>query len=234
MEEAHGVSESHAEAEAHAPAPDPLADRLAPADWAAADEMRRRTFSVVAQGYDQDEVRAYLTHLAEVFATLSSQLSELRRVEVPLPAPNGSEEASGLASRMADVLKEAEEHAARVREEAEGEAKLILAGAQQRAEQVQHEAEQIAAEARRQVQQDAEQRVTEAQHRAEEADEAAHRAVADAERRVAEAHAVRDAVLAEVQAAWQRLSQVASHQAAETPVGEEPAVPPPPAPGQPA
>src|ERR671931_605029 len=115
--------------------PDPAAEQLPPADWAAADEMRRRTFTVVEQGYDQEEVSGYLTHLAEVFAHQAAQLAELRQAaaEVTRPAAqNGGGEASGLATKIADVLKEAEEHAARLREEADGEAKLILAGAQQR------------------------------------------------------------------------------------------------------
>jgi len=93
------------EGRADAPSPE-----LPPADWAAADEMRRRTFTVSEQGYSQDEVRAYLTHLAEVFANQAAQLSEMRRAqsETPPPAPqNGGEDPSGLATKIADVLKEA-------------------------------------------------------------------------------------------------------------------------------
>jgi DivIVA protein len=216
---------------------DAVDEALAPADWAAADEMRRRTFSVVDQGYDQEEVRAYLTHLAEVFAHQASKLTEFRRVEAaqPQPAPNGAEDAGGLASKMADVLKEAQEHAARLREEAEGEAKLILAGAQQRAEQAEHDVEQIAADARQQVQQDSDRRVAEAEQRAEQAEVAAQQAAAETERRVAEVQAVRDAVLAEVHSAWQRLSQVVS-EPVDIPdaVGDEQVVPTPPAPDRPA
>ena len=204
------VEQTETQAPSPSQVPDPLAEGLAPADWAAADEMRRRTFSVGDQGYDQEEVRAYLTHLAEVFAHISSQLTELRRVEAAPLVTNGKEDASGLASKMADVLKEAEEHAARLREDAEGEAKLILAGAQQRAEQAGREVEQISADARRQVEQEAERRVAQAEQRVAQAEAASRQAVADAERRVAEAQGVRDAVLSEVQASWRRLSQVAA------------------------
>jgi hypothetical protein len=219
----------------HGPAPDPFADQLAPADWAAADEMRRRTFSVAEQGYDQEEVRGYLSHLAEVFAHQASKLSELRRAEVASPGQGGGEDPSGLASKIAEVLKEAEEHAARLREEAEGEAKLLLAGAHQRAEQAERDGEQIAAAARREVEQEAERKVSAAERRAEEAEAEARRAVAEAKRRATDAEAVRDAVVAEVQSAWQRVSQVVAvpAEALETP-SAEPAVHTPPAPQPPA
>jgi hypothetical protein len=238
-------AEPEAEPTNHGHAPDPFAQQLVPADWAAADEMRRRTFSVVERGYDQEEVRAYLSHLAEVFAHQASKLSELRRAEVS-SGHNGGEDPSGLASKIADVLKEAEEHAARMRDEAEGEAKLILAGAQQRAEQAERNGEHIAAEARREVEQEAERKVTAAERRAQEAETQAQRVVAEAEtqaqrvvaeaeRRAADAEAVRDAVLAEVRSAWERVSQTVAvpAEALETPPVES-AVHTPPAPQSPA
>jgi hypothetical protein len=199
--------------------PDPAAEQLPPADWAAADEMRRRTFTVVEQGYDQEEVSGYLTHLAEVFAHQASQLAELRQqaAEVPSPvAPNGGEDASGLATKIADVLKEAEEHAARLREEAEGQAKLIMAGAQQRAEQTEHEAEQRVAEA-----------VADAQEQARRAGGQAEAAVQEAEQRAARADAMREAVLAELRGAFERISQLARPEQSPAPVVSTPANPAP-------
>jgi vacuolar-type H+-ATPase subunit E/Vma4 len=255
VQQSEEVKKAGAEAEAehevepaeHGPSqtPDPLANQLAPADWAAADEMRRRTFSVVEHGYDQAEVRAYLSHLAEVFAHQASKVSELRRAETS-NAHNGGEDASGLASKIADVLREAEEHATRLREEAEGEAKLILAGAHQRAEQAERDGEQIAADARREVHEEAERKVAaaeqraqqakaEAEQRAQQAKAEAQRAVAEAERRAADAEAVREAVVAEVRSAWQRVSQAVAvpAEALETPTVEA-AVQTPPAPQRPA
>jgi hypothetical protein len=231
LQQSEEVREAHEAREA----PEPMDEGLAPADWAAADEMRRRTFSVVEQGYDQEEVRAYLTHLAEVFAHQASKLTEFRRVEAAQPPANGGEDPSGLASKMADVLKQAEEHAARLREEAEGEAKLILAGAQQRAEKAERDVDQITADVRQRVQRDADRRVAEAEQRAEQAELASRRAVEEAERRAADVQAMRDAVLSEVQSAWQRVSQVVAVPAEvlETP-SLEPAVQTPPAPKPPA
>ena len=199
--------------------PDPAAEQLPPADWAAADEMRRRTFTVVEQGYDKEEVSGYLTHLAEVFAHQASQLAELRQAaaEVTRPAAqNGGGEASGLATKIADVLKEAEEHAARLREEADGEAKLILAGAQQRAEHAEHEAKQRVAEA-----------VAEAQEQARRAGGQAEAAVQEAEQRAARADAMREAVMSELRGAFERISQLARQEQPPASVVSAPANPAP-------
>jgi DivIVA protein len=201
--------------------PDPAAEQLPPADWAAADEMRRRTFTVVEQGYDQAEVRGYLTHLAEVFAHQASQLSELRQAadEAPVPAAhNVAEDPSGLATKIADVLKEAEEHAARMREEAEGEAKLLLAGAQQRADQSEREAEQRL-----------EQRVAAAEEQARQAGGQAEAVVREADQKVAQAEAIRAAVLAELRGAFDRISELAGPEQLSAPVVTAPANPAPPA-----
>jgi F0F1-type ATP synthase membrane subunit b/b' len=212
------------------------ASDLPPADWAAADEMRRRTFTVSEQGYDQEEVRGYLTHLAEVFANQASQLAELRRVEAQRPpAQNGGEDASGLATKIADVLKEAEEHAARLREEAEGEAKLILAGAQQRAEQAEREVERRVAQAQEQARQQADRVAAQARQQAEEAGGRAQARVQEAERKTAEASALRDAVLSELRSAFDRISRLSgSGGSGESPTQPESAVPAPPAPTRPA
>ena len=56
---------------------------LSPADWATADEIRRRRFAVVADGYAPDEVHDYLGHLAGTFATLRSQITEHRKAAAP-------------------------------------------------------------------------------------------------------------------------------------------------------
>ena len=221
------------EGRADAPSPE-----LPPADWAAADEMRRRTFTVSEQGYSQDEVRAYLTHLAEVFANQAAQLSEMRRAqsETPPPAPqNGGEDPSGLATKIADVLKEAEGHAARLREEAEGEAKLILAGAQERAEQTEREVQRRVAEASEEARQQADRVSAQARQQVEEAGGKAQARVQEAERKAAEATALRDSVLSELRSTFERISQLArSEGSAEAPAQGEGAVPAPPVPTRPA
>src|SRR5438874_4198253 len=106
---------------------------LAPADWATADEIRRRRFSVVSDGYSPDEVHDYLGHLAGTFGTLRSQIGDLRRTA---PVAAGPEGMSDLASRMADVLREAEEHASRLRQDAERESEKLLADARREVDRV--------------------------------------------------------------------------------------------------
>jgi DivIVA domain-containing protein len=116
---------------------------LAPADWATADEIRRRRFTVADQGYSPDEVHDYLGHLAGTFATLRSQVGELRRHATPA-AGSGQEGMSEMATRMAGMLKEAEEHASKVRQEAEQEATRLVSDARQEADRVLNESRQEA------------------------------------------------------------------------------------------
>jgi DivIVA domain-containing protein len=180
---------------------DAAVSELAPADWATADEIRRKSFSTTAEGYDPDEVRAYLSGLAEWFAHLA-QLKAGPVVTSEVPVAHGAEgSVSELATRMADVLREAEEHATRIREEAEGEARLLLAGAEEQAER---ERATVLAESR----QNAERLATEAREAAERTGGQALMLLRDAERRLAEAANLRDALLAELQAAWERISAV--------------------------
>jgi DivIVA domain-containing protein len=212
------------EHEVESPNTEEVADQLAPADWATADEIRRKRFKTVPEGFDPEEVKAYLDKLAEWF----THLARLRSgpVVVPdSPAQPGSEAASELATRMADVLREAEGHASRIREEAEGEAKLLLAGAHEQAE---HGAQQLLAEAKEQsdrtmaqAQEHSNKAVADAQERAKrltaEARDKAERTggeamlmLRDAERKVVEAMAMRDALLTEMKAAWERISAIAN------------------------
>ena len=97
-------------------------ESVSPADWATADEIRRRRFTKVSDGYSPDEVHDYLGHLAGTFTTLRSQINDLRKSAIPVMPQGGPEGMSDLASRMAGVLRESEEHAARTRQEAEQEA----------------------------------------------------------------------------------------------------------------
>jgi DivIVA domain-containing protein len=126
---------------------------LNPADWTTADEIRRRSFSTANQGFDPQEVRDYLAKLADWFADLNVQLSRLRKSQqtyaaeaaAPVPAPPAVDgapvqpEVGGLAARMADVLREAEEHASRVRADAELRAEQMLAQSREDAERLRTE-----------------------------------------------------------------------------------------------
>lgn len=175
---------------------------LAPADWTTADEIRRRNFGVVERGFDPQEVRDYLAKIADWFSDLHVQLSRLRKSQshdysVPTPSPAGPppEEAHALAARMADLLRDAEEHAAKVRTEAEEQVRDM----EERARTMVVEAEERASRA-----------VTEAEARAQrvrsESGGIAARAKAEAEERLAAAEAARAGVLAELKSLHEQLA----------------------------
>jgi DivIVA domain-containing protein len=133
-----------------APAPNP---DLAPTDWMTADEIRRRSFSTVERGYAPGEVREYLARLSEWFADLNAQLSRLRKTgdeagvgtaPPPVEAPSRGE-AQELAARMAEILRDAEQHAAKLREDAEARAASMLSQAEQRSASLVSEAEERSA-----------------------------------------------------------------------------------------
>jgi DivIVA domain-containing protein len=174
---------------------------LAPADWATADEIRRRRFSHVAEGYSPDEVHAYLGHLAETFATLRSQIDGYRH-----PA-SGAGGVSDLATRMADLLREAEGHAATLQEEADRESTRLLAEARQ-------DSERILSEAR----QEADRTVVAARDEAERATaarrETARESIEEAERAVATATEEAARVVATAQSEADRIRAGAEQEAA--------------------
>src|SRR5438045_4086995 len=95
---------------------------LAPADWATADEIRRRRFSVVSDGYSPDEVHDYLGHLAGTFGTLRSQIRALHRTAAVAAA----------TTEAAKLLATAHDEATRVRAGAEQEAGAARAEADRR------------------------------------------------------------------------------------------------------
>lgn len=182
MEHGHGLDEGSSR---------PLVE-LAPADWTTADEIRRRRFATVSRGFDPEEVREYLSKLADWFADLNLQLSRLRRAQTAVPvalAEAQPTEASELAARMAELLREAEHHAARVRAEAEERANRILAEAREEAERVRNEGGAMV-----------------------------HGAIAEAEEKLATAHTVREAIFAELAAMQERLAQLAERLDAAGPV----------------
>jgi DivIVA domain-containing protein len=181
---------------------------LAPADWATADEIRRRRFSVVGEGYSQDEVHDYLGHLAGTFATLRSQIGELRRTAPPV---GGTQEGmSEMATRMAETLKEAEDHAARLRHEAEQETGRMVADARQEADRVLNEARQegdrTVVAARREAEQSVTAHVEAARKSAEQAEKVVAQAAAESAKLVstAEDEAARIRAGAEQEAAAAR------------------------------
>jgi DivIVA domain-containing protein len=122
-----------------------------------ANRIRVQRFPTVRRGYDPAAVEAFRTRVAEWLETLRDEnfrlKDELREARPQLAALTREDEAKmddayvELATRVADVIRSAEEYAQRVREEAEEEAKQRIAEATQSVVGVRDEAEQARLEA---------------------------------------------------------------------------------------
>ena len=91
--------------------------------------IRTREFATVRKGYDPDQVRSFLDQLATWLDDLETDLAtaraeaHTRRFEQPPPkvakVPEADDAFEAFGSRVADILRTAEDHAKRIREEAE-------------------------------------------------------------------------------------------------------------------
>ena len=142
-----------------------------------AEQIRRREFATVRRGYDPQQVRAYLTSIANQVGNLEHELSQVRleagsaaaRTEsvrvMPAPAPAPAEPApqadpyDALSKRfatlieMADqeaehILSNARDEAQRAVDEARSEADRIRVDAQARAEETRQESTDLLDHAR--------------------------------------------------------------------------------------
>jgi cell division initiation protein len=121
------------------------------------DQIRRREFATIRRGYDPEQVREYLTHIAVQVETLEGELREARlrsgegeRV-VQMPEPQPTEDPyERFASTVSDVLRAADEHAAEVLHQASEEASRVLAEARSEADRIRVDAQARAEEARQQ------------------------------------------------------------------------------------
>ena len=140
-----------------------------------AEQIRRREFATVRRGYDPQQVRAYLTSIANQVGTLEHELSQLRleagsaaaRTETvfvapaattaePTPAPDPYDALSkrfATLIEMADqeaehILSNARDEAQRAVDEARSEADRIRVDAQARAEETRQESTDLLEHAR--------------------------------------------------------------------------------------
>ncbi|MBI2237662.1 MAG: DivIVA domain-containing protein, partial [Actinobacteria bacterium] len=120
-----------------------------------AEQIRRREFASVRRGYDPDQVRDYLEQIADQVGRLESSLREARLKAEPAPRgqaaakPDAKPDAYGeLATRVADLIRAADQQAERLRREAAEEAERILSEARTDADRIRLEAQVKAEEAR--------------------------------------------------------------------------------------
>jgi DivIVA domain-containing protein len=129
-----------------------------------AEQIRRREFATVRRGYDPQQVRAYLTSIANQVGTLEHELSELRLasgsaaaradrdVAAPASAPEGSAPAEdpydALSKRFANLIEMADQEADRILENARSEAQSTVEQARSDADRIRVDAQARAEEAK--------------------------------------------------------------------------------------
>ena len=129
-----------------------------------AEQIRRREFATVRRGYDPQQVRAYLTSIANQVGTLERELSELRLTAGAAAARTEHESATSepepqhagpsedpydaLSKRFANLIEMADQEADRILENARSEAKSTVEQARSDADRIRVDAQAHAEEAR--------------------------------------------------------------------------------------
>ena len=133
-----------------------------------AEQIRRREFATVRRGYDPQQVRAYLTSIANQVGTLERELSQLR-LEVGSAAARGQmaersqprgcgagsrarrirdDPYDALSKRFATLIEMADQEAERILENARSESEHTLDEARTEADRIRVDAQARAEEAR--------------------------------------------------------------------------------------
>ena len=132
-----------------------------------AEQIRRREFATVRRGYDPQQVRAYLTSIANQVGTLERELSQLRlevgsaaartgqmpeRSAPPAAAPalatHPDDAYDALSKRFATLIEMADQEAERILENARSESEHALDEARTEADRIRVDAQAHAEEAR--------------------------------------------------------------------------------------
>jgi DivIVA domain-containing protein len=99
--------------------------------------IRGRRFARVRRGFDPDQVRDFLDYVANWVEQLETELRDARQELDGASRRTHSEDPYGkLGSHVAELVRGAEEAAARTRRESEEEANRLLASARQEAEKI--------------------------------------------------------------------------------------------------
>lgn len=159
-----------------------------------AEQIRRREFVTIRRGYDPDQVRRYLDQLAEQVDLMAGMIRDTRlEAEAALRAnaqPHG-DPYERLATRLASVIREADEAAERFRIEGRQEAERLLTEARGDADRMRTDAQAQAEDARLR------------------AERALHEAQAQADRTLVELSTRRQALVGQLSQMQERLLGVA-------------------------
>jgi cell division initiation protein len=123
-------------------------------------QIRRREFASVRRGYDPDQVRDYLSQVAEQVEMLEQEVRETKLQSASGPAQAASSDRAEavstgdpyerLAKRLATLLATADQEAERILEEARADAARMLDEARSDADRIRVDAQARAEEARQQ------------------------------------------------------------------------------------
>ena len=131
-----------------------------------AEQVRRREFVTIRRGYDPDQVRHYLVELANQIDVMASMVREARLEAEEAIRTNAQptvDPYERLATRVASVIREADETAERLRGEGRREAERMLGEARDDADRIRTDAQAKAEHARA----EAERALDEARERAD-------------------------------------------------------------------
>jgi cell division initiation protein len=122
-------------------------------------QIRRREFASVRRGYDPDQVRDYLSQVAEQVETLELEVRETKLQPASGPAAGGASRTDTaspgdpyerLAKRLATLIATADQEAERILEEARADGARMLDEARSDADRIRVDAQARAEEARQQ------------------------------------------------------------------------------------
>lgn len=116
-----------------------------------AEQVRRREFVTIRRGYDPDQVRQYLVELAGQIDVMASMVREARmeaEAAIRIPAQPSVDPYERLATRVASVIREADQTAERLRGEGRNEAERMLGEARDDADRIRTDAQAKAEHAR--------------------------------------------------------------------------------------
>ncbi len=131
-----------------------------------AEQIRRREFATIRRGYDPEQVRTYLTSVAEQIETMEQELNRARlelssaaargermpdAAAATPPAPPAEDPYEALSKRFAGLIETADQEAEKILSNAKSEARRALDEARSEADRIRVDAQAHAEEGRQEV-----------------------------------------------------------------------------------
>jgi len=114
-------------------------------------QIRARQFARVRKGFDPEQVRVFLDEVATQMEQLQSELRFAQEEGEAASRRAGPDPYTQLGAHVAELVRDAEEHAERIRGEANQEAERVIGEAGRQAEQAKQEANEEIGRARQEI-----------------------------------------------------------------------------------